>query len=360
MRRVVWCAWVLMGACVAVNGDYAPPQEAGTSTGRASTGEPATTRLETGGTAVGGTEVDTGAGSGLTQGLDATSSETSEGAGETEGSGAWVFEGVELVEELDAPGYDDDDPSLRFDRLEIYFASNRPINAMDASSDEDVYVSTRTSAEDPWGEPVRLPSPINGSADDTSPELSADGLTMTIASDRPGPQAMGGLDLYLLTRASLGTDWSEPVHITELNAGQVDGSGALTGDALRIFFCSIRGGVGNEDVFVAERASDEVVFGAPIRLGGEINSDYLDCNPFVDALGGVMLFATARGGVTDSDLAVVEDEGAGFGSVVFLEGEVNTTAREMDPWLSSDGEVLYFSRSLPSPEANIYRAFRVW
>lgn len=363
MRRVGLGLVVVGMACTAANGDFSPQGDSA-PLGTATEGETEPGISTAAGSGSG--SVDEGGSGGATAGAP-TSGESSDsgpddGTGpamDTDGVVGWTFVEVGTVAELDAVGFHDDDPSLRSDRLEIYFSSTRPAGPGDETEDEDLYVATRASPDEPWGEPQRLPEPINSDDDDGSPELLHDGLMMTFASARPHAEAHGGLDIYVTTRASLDAPWGPIAHVAGVSDSGVDGSAVMTSDLGRLFFCSVRGGVGNEDLFVADRPGPGVPFGEPVRLGAPINSGYMDCNPWIDEAGQRLLFATSRGGVaTDADLAVVEDEGAGFGEVVFLEG-VNTSARELDPWLSADGEELYFTRVLPIDDARIVRALRV-
>src|SRR5690242_3415474 len=56
-----------------------------------------------------------------------------------------------------------------------------------------------------WSEPVNLGAPINTAAIESAPALSADGLTLYFASDRPG--GFGGTDLWVSHRATPESPW---------------------------------------------------------------------------------------------------------------------------------------------------------
>ena len=59
------------------------------------------------------------------------------------------------------------------DGLSLYMASNRP----GGKGGLDIWVATRLSRIDPWGAPVNLPEPINSPSDDFCPTpVEADGL----------------------------------------------------------------------------------------------------------------------------------------------------------------------------------------
>ena len=52
---------------------------------------------------------------------------------------------------------------------------------------------------------------INSAAIDAVPSVSADGLSLFLASMRPG--GLGGFDLWVATRATTDDDWGVPVNL---------------------------------------------------------------------------------------------------------------------------------------------------
>jgi hypothetical protein len=89
-------------------------------------------------------------------------------------------------------------PSIRHDGLEIFFQSNR---AGSIGAGGDLWVATRESTLDPWSTPVNLGPPVDTASVEQNAYLSSDGKTLFFSSDRPG--GLGGLDLYMTTRAKL-------------------------------------------------------------------------------------------------------------------------------------------------------------
>lgn len=103
----------------------------------------------------------------------------------------WMLAGA--VTELDS-GSGEAYPTLSRDRLVIYFESDR-VNPMG-----DIYVATRPTTDAPF-ESIRSVTELNasgGSAGTSDPDLSPDGRTMLLASQRPG--GTGAWDIYLSTR----------------------------------------------------------------------------------------------------------------------------------------------------------------
>ena len=110
------------------------------------------------------------------------------------------------------------------DGLSLYFFRNNPITG------NDVYVVHRPDLEADWGTPVKLPNTINTSANDHAPFVSADGLSLYFASERPG--GVGGCDLYVSRRMNVGNDggWQPPENLSAVNSPGFDGAPALIED----------------------------------------------------------------------------------------------------------------------------------
>jgi hypothetical protein len=94
---------------------------------------------------------------------------------------------------------DDTRPAIRSDGLEFFFGSVRPGSVpLGTTPSADIWVSTRPSTTAAWSAPVNVTS-VNTSATEGAPALSMDGTTMVFQSNRP--DTLGGLDLYITTRA---------------------------------------------------------------------------------------------------------------------------------------------------------------
>jgi len=109
-----------------------------------------------------------------------------------------------LVEELSSP-FNDSEPAIRRDGLEIFLTSDR-------SGGADLWVATRSSVVDRWSTPVNLGPVVNSSFADGGAALSRDGTELYFHSNanRPGNQGpcFGELgpcffDIYVSTRSKL-------------------------------------------------------------------------------------------------------------------------------------------------------------
>ena len=100
-----------------------------------------------------------------------------------------------VIPELDGP-FDEMRPMIRFDGREIIFASLRPVSL----GARDLWASVRDSVFDAWSEPVNVGVIVNSGANDLTPYLSGDGLSLYFGSDRAVPGQSGLVDLYVTHR----------------------------------------------------------------------------------------------------------------------------------------------------------------
>jgi len=196
-------------------------------------------------------------------------------------SADYVFgEPVNMGERINTP-YTDASPSISQNGLELYFFSTRPPST--GWNDYDLYMVKRASLDDDWGEPVRLPAPLNADgASDLCPFLTQDGLALYFESNRPG--GYGGLDLLVARRATLDSHWGEPVNVGRpVNSEYDEHHATIFNDEREIYFsdCDLLrpGGYGMVDVYVSTRASKTDPWGEPQNLGPVINSADWDQAP---------------------------------------------------------------------------------
>lgn len=107
----------------------------------------------------------------------------------------------------------DADPFVTADGKRLYFVSSRPFPGK-SGDDLDIWMVER-AANGGWSEPVRLPEPVNSAHAELMPRVTTDGRIF-FGSDRPG--GVGGTDIYMATPQpngqwrvdNLGTDINRP------------------------------------------------------------------------------------------------------------------------------------------------------
>jgi Tol biopolymer transport system component len=201
-----------------------------------------------------------------------------------------------------------------------------------------------------FGPAVNLGASVNTSYEEGTPRLSPDGLELYITSDRPG--GYGQNDMWVATRASLEESWGTPVNLgPQVNSSNFENSGTISIDGLTLYFSSDRpGGYGGDDLYATTRPTREAPWGPAINLGPVVNSSARDDIPAVSADGLELFFGSNRaGGVGRGDLwvstrASVSDP---WGPPMNLDPTINTSVVEVMGCLSPDGLALFFNSGKP-------------
>jgi len=165
--------------------------------------------------------------------------------------------------------YRDEQPYISWDGLELYFESSRP----GGYGSFDIWVTTRSALDQPWDSPRNLGPPVNTSAEDGAPCLSADGLTLYLSSERSG--GSGRSDLWMATRPTIGEPWSDAVNLGPIvNHSHQDDCPVISADGLRLFFASYDrpGGFGVYDIWMTTRATASNPWQVPINIGPMVNT----------------------------------------------------------------------------------------
>ena len=235
-------------------------------------------------------------------------------------------------------------PCLSADGLELYFVSNRP----GGLAAEDLWVTTRPSIGEPWGEPVNLGPVVNTESKDSAPCLSEDGLELYFGSNRPG---YGGWDIWVTTRATRNDPWGEPVNLGPTVNSEQDYEipGSLSADGLELYM--ITGSIPECKIAVARRDTKDAPWGAPVSLGPEVNNWSCQTRPSISSDGLLLVFSDywegspRPGGFGDTDIWFTRraSKDADWGTPVNLGTPVNTSGGEDHVMISADGSTLYFT-----------------
>lgn len=143
-------------------------------------------------------------------------------------------------------GANDADPFVTRDGSKLYFISTRHRYAQVENDDFDIFVSERTS-HGGWGEPVRLPEPVNSTASELLPRMDSQG-TLYFGSDRA--DGLGGTDIYSAQQGLDGT-WTVR-NLRSLNTPANEYEAAISDDGTEIAVISDREGRSRLHLFSLE------------------------------------------------------------------------------------------------------------
>ena len=239
-------------------------------------------------------------------------------------------------------------PTISGDGLELYFTSDRS----GGQGGSDIWVSKRATTEDEWGQPVNLGPTVNSSYSENAPSISPDGLALYFGDwPSPRPGGVGGVDIWVATRPTTEDDWGEPVNLgPTVNSERMDGIPSISGDGLELYFTTDRpGGEGGHDVWVARRPTTSDPWSTPVNLGPPVNTSSGDCCPSISANGRTLFFGSTRGGSAGYDLWVTTRANVSdpWGQTVNLGPTANSSSFDDGPSISADGSTLFFMSNRP-------------
>ncbi len=216
------------------------------------------------------------------------------------------FDAPVMVVELASPSRTDN-PTLTGDLLEIYFTTDR------VSGNGDVWFATRATASEPFGAPAPVTA-VNGDSFETSSAISTDGLTLWFGSDRAG--GLGANDIWVAQRATRASAWSTPVNVVALNSADDDIPRPPGEHALVMPMASTKGTAanpalgGNYQTYLAARPTPGAPFGAPVAIRELAYADRSTVDGFLTDDGLTMFFSSAPV-AEPADAAVAGLDGGG-------------------------------------------------
>jgi hypothetical protein len=244
------------------------------------------------------------------------------------------FAAPTLVTDL-GNGFQNDNPTLTQDLLEMYFTSNRDMVST------DVFVARRNARTEPFRAP-ELVREVSTPGFETSSAVSLDGLTLWVGSDRPG--GVGDLDVWMSTRASRMAAWSPPVNLLSMNSPAKDEPRPPGQHGLVMPLGSERDTPTFYRTFLSARASHTAPFAAPRALPELAYVDKSTVDAFLTDDGLAMFFSSGPV-LAPADLYVAwrRSTSEEFSLVEPLDDLNSPTADDRDPWLSPDGTLLFFT-----------------
>ena len=248
--------------------------------------------------------------------------------------------------ELNTP-YNDGCPIQSPDGLSLYIASNRP----GGLGGQDIWVAHRDEPSGPYGAPVNLGAPVNSAADDFCPSPTR-GRRLFFVSARSG--GCGGPDIYV-TRLDL-DGWRDPQNLgCAINSAAGEASPSLFIDDAShsvLYFSSTRpggfeAGGTDSDIYLS------VEFG-PAQLAPGLNTANEDTRPNVRKDGLEVVFDSTRAGglsaLPDIWTATRATDTADWSTPVHLDAPINTVASETRASLSWNGLTMVFGSTRPGSE----------
>ena len=244
-------------------------------------------------------------------------------------------------------------PSLTADGLSLFFNSRRP----GGHGNWDLWVTTRPTKEDEWGVPENLGSIVNTESVEVSPSISADGLALFFDSDRPG--GYGNSDLWVTSRTTTNEPWEEPVNLGPvINSPDKEFAPAISTDGSTLYFCSnSSGGEIGWELLVTTRAAAGNNWSIPYSPGSIAGNPAVFnslCNPNISADDLTLFFECMLPGCGAVDIWVTtrSDVSDLWAQPMNLGPTINSMYNDATTCLSADGSTFYFGSDRPGGEGS--------
>jgi len=198
--------------------------------------------------------------------------------------------------------------------------------------------------------PENMGPGINSQGDEYMPNLTADGQTLFFTSRRPGN--MGGFNPRL---NDFGEDfyfsewkngkWSEVKNLgPPINTVDNEGAACFSQDGMQVYFtgCNRPDGVGECDIYTSKFNGKE--WSEPVNMGLGINTPGYETQPWLSHDGNTLYFiSTRKGGMGGTDIWYSKRMGNTWLEPENLGAPINTPGNEYSPMLHASDAVLYFS-----------------
>lgn len=190
-----------------------------------------------------------------------------------------------------------------------------------------------------------------------APDISSPAVSWTGAELWLGMNVDGNTDVMRATRS--GDAWSAPARVPELCSDYDDAPRppALSGTLMPLSSKRHRQSVFYQ-IYLAERPNADAAWGEPSQaLLAAVNSaEHQSADGFVSESGLELYFSSTRAGSSDLYVARRATTESAFGFPEAL-ADLNTQWEERMPWLSPDGQSLYFASNQPTRQFQQYQLY---
>ncbi len=222
------------------------------------------------------------------------------------------------------------------------------------AANEDFYTSHRQEDSlKTWGISLPMQQPINTETNEGAICISPDGKTLFFAAkDRKDSE--GGFDLYYCYRKD--GDWIGPFNLGRpINSSAWESQPSISADGHSLYFASRRkGGYGGIDIWVS-RLSDTNYWSEPENLGPLINTPDDEQTPFIHPDDQTLYFSSnGHVGMGDADIYVSRRDSSAWGKPQNLGYPINTYGNESGLVVAANGQKAYFAALNDSMGLDIY------
>ncbi len=242
-----------------------------------------------------------------------------------------------------SPAYTEDDFATVFFTSTREDATGNETHGATGESFTDIFVS-RMDRKGKWSTPVPLEEEFSSESDDGTPNISHDFSTLYFTRCPKGKNEQLGCQIFFSKRS--GAFWGPPEKLALAEDSLVVAHPAISPDNFTLYFVSdMAGSAGGKDLWMVTRANEGDQWSEPENMGQDINTPGDEMFPYVHydgtlyfssdshiGLGGLDIFKATK---SDNDRWVVEN----------MRPPINTPLDDFGITFESDAERGFFSSS---------------
>lgn len=234
----------------------------------------------------------------------------------------------------------------------IYYKTDGP----NPSDDGDIMISKLVNGK--WSTAVSISDKINTQFDEGTCTMSADGKILVFSTCNR-PDGLGACDLYISYKK--GEDWSVPVNMgPNVNSNVWDSEASLSADGRTLYFSSERkGGMGLADIWVSKQ-DEKGNWMQAVNVGKPVNTSGREVSPFIHADGRTLYFCSNfHPGMGQFDIFYSRLQSAGWSAPKNLGYPINTHLNDVTVYITPDNKkglyVMYDKKGMKYAKSKIYQ-----
>ena len=258
------------------------------------------------------------------------------------------FDMKNMGENINSPN-DEYLPAITADEQTLIITVRRPKDAQTISQatklEEDFYISSQNNGV--WTKAEPIGPPLNTHGNEGAQCISPDGqyIYFTACNRDDG---LGSCDIYFSKKT--GNGWTTPVNLgSPVNTSAWESQPSISADGKNLYFASSReNGKGGMDIWKCIM-NENGSFGNPINLGDSINTRYNEMSPFIHPDNQTLYFSSdGMLGMGGKDIYFSRKNKDGIWTKpVNIGYPINTYADEINLLVNAKGNLAYFSSDKP-------------
>ena len=249
--------------------------------------------------------------------------------------------------------YPEYNPIVSSDESTLYFTSRRPGGSSDEKTDEDLYFEDiyicAKKKDGSWNKPKSVGSNINSPANEAVVSISPDSRQLYVCRD------VNNGDIYVSNWED--KNWGTVIPLgTRINTKSRESFATMTGDGNKLYFVSDRknGSFGGGDIWTSTRLPDGS-WGVATNLGSKINTIFDETSPYITTDGNTLFFSSkGHNNMGGYDIfKSVKDKNGDWSEPENLRPPFNSTEDDIDFIQTADGKYAYLSSVRPEGRGDL-------